>query len=285
MGDAKWIAVTGVGGSFFDDAAAHPGETLLALDFDGTLAPIVPDPEDSRFDEGAAVALGRLAGVVGHVAIITGRGADVVRRLGRLDARPGLGRLVVLGQYGVQRFDSATGITTTHPVGEGVPAARRDLEGLLAQLTSQGRDMTGVHLEDKGIAIGVHTRRAASPEATLALLTPLVARIAARHGLHVEPGRLVVELRASTRNKGDALRELVTETGARVVAMVGDDLGDLPAFAALEGFRADGLSCCSVVSASEEQPGLLGSADVLCDGPDGVAAWLNALADRLGSKE
>lgn len=285
MGDAKWIAMTGAGRSFFDDVAACPGGTLLALDFDGTLAPIVPDPEDSRFDEGAAEALGRLGAFVGHLAIVTGRDADVVRRLGRLDERPGLGRLVVLGQYGVQRFDSATGGTVTHPVGDGVPAARRDLEVLLARLVAQGHDLAGVYLEDKGIAIGVHTRRAAEPESALALLTPLVSEIAARHGLHVEPGRLVVELRASTRDKGDALRELVVETRARVVAMIGDDLGDLPAFAALEGFRNAGLSCCAVVSASEEQPRLSESADVLCDGPAGVAAWLSALADRLGLPE
>lgn len=284
MGDASWRAVTRAGRSFFDVAAAHPGETLLAMDFDGTLAPIVPDPEDSRLDEGAAQALGRLGGAVGHLVVITGRGTDAVRRLGRLDERPGLGRLVVLGQYGVQRYDAATGVTETLPVGDGVPAARHDLEKLLATLSEEGHDLTGVHLEDKGIAIGVHTRRASEPEATLALLTPLVEGIARRHGLHVEPGRLVVELRASTRNKGDALRELVAETGVCVVAMIGDDLGDLPAFAALEGLRADGLVCCGVVSSSREQPRLLASADVVCDGPDGVAAWLNALADRIGKQ-
>lgn len=280
MDDALWRPVTDAGRGFLDVAGQTPGSTLLALDFDGTLAAIVPDPQDSRFHDGAAAALARLGGL-GQIAIITGRGVETVRRLGELDGRPGLDRLVVLGQYGVERFDAASGFVDIPGAGDGIPAAKRALVALLAELAAGGHPVGGVHLEDKGRAIGVHTRRADDPQTAFRLLAPRVVEIGERHGLHVEPGRSVIELRTSTLTKGDALRALVDETGATVVAMVGDDLGDLPAFELLAEFRAEGRTCCAVVSSSEEQPQLAELADVVCDGPDGVAAWLEALAEGV----
>lgn len=282
MAGALWKPVTEAGAAFIDAVAAAPAETLLALDFDGTLAPMVPNPEDSRMHDGSAVALGRLGARVGQLAIITGRGVEKVRSLGALDGRPGLERIVVLGQYGVERYDAASGQIHLPEAGDGVAAAKRDLVGLLAELAAQGQPVAGVHLEDKGRAIGVHTRRADQPEEAFEVLGPLVAAVGERRGLHVEPGRSVIELRTSTLTKGDALRTLVAETGATVVAMIGDDLGDLPAFQLLEQLRDEGITTCAVVSASEEQPVLADVADVICAGPDGVAAWLKAVAERIG---
>lgn len=281
MAEQLWRPVSEYGEAFEEVLLAEPGRTLLALDFDGTLAPIVEDPEDSRMHEGSAAALARLGHLVRQVAIITGRPVETIRRLGRLDERPGLDNLIVLGQYGVERYDAATGLTRSHLVADGIEEAKRELAGLLARLHEEGRDVTGVHLEDKGIAIGVHTRRAEQPERSFALLLPLVTKIAERHGLTIEPGRAVIEVRASSRTKGDALRELAAELDVRTVAMVGDDLGDLPAFEALLALRAQGLSTCSVVSASAEQTRLSALADVNCDGPNGVAEWLADLAQRL----
>ncbi|MHA7860634.1 trehalose-phosphatase [Tessaracoccus sp. Y36] len=271
-----WNAVTDHAQSFFSAAAADPSRVLLALDFDGTLAPIVDDPEDSRMHDGAARALARLGGVLGHVAIITGRGVAVVRRLGRLAEREGLGNLVVLGQYGAERWDAATGEETPPSVPENVAAARPEVERIIAGCT-----IDDVVLEDKGRALGVHTRRSADPDAAFRLLEPQLAVVAARHGLVLEPGRNVLELRASALTKGDALLALVDETGATVVAMCGDDLGDLPAFEVLRELRDGGLSTCAVISGSAEQPAMAAQADVLAEGPDGVAAWLRDLAAAL----
>ena len=61
---------------------------LIATDFDGTLAPLVPDPEDSRPVAGAVDALAALAGRGAQVAVVTGRAADTVLRLGGLAAVP-----------------------------------------------------------------------------------------------------------------------------------------------------------------------------------------------------
>ena len=279
---STWHASTQAGTDFPDQVTAAPRRTLLALDFDGTLANLVPDPEDSRMHDAAADALGKLGGRLGQIAIITGRGVEAVRRLGELDGRPGLERVLVLGQYGVERYDAATGELHAPETPGAVVAAKRELVALLADHAARGSGVAGVHLEDKGRAIGVHTRRADDPVGALRLLDPEIRRIGERHGLHAEPGKLVLELRASNKTKGDALRDLVEEFRPTAVAMVGDDLGDLPAFELLPELRAAGIDCCAVVSSSEEQRALVEVADVICDGPDGVADWLEELARRLG---
>lgn len=272
----SWNAVTDHAQDFLNAAAHDPSSVLLALDFDGTLAPIVDDPEDSRMHDGAAEALALLGERLGHVAIITGRGVAVVRRLGRLEEREGFGRVVVLGQYGAERWDAATGSETPAQVPENVAAARPAVARAIADCV-----IDGVVLEDKGRALGVHTRRSADPDAAYMALQPVLMDIAERHQLILEPGRNVLELRASALTKGDSLRALVAETGATVVAMGGDDLGDLPAFEALREMRAAGLTTCAVVSGSAEQPMMAEQADVLAEGPDGVAAWLRDLAAAL----
>ena len=50
-----------------------PARALIALDFDGTLSPIVADPAAARAHPGAVGALGRLAPLAGTLAVITGR--------------------------------------------------------------------------------------------------------------------------------------------------------------------------------------------------------------------
>jgi trehalose 6-phosphate phosphatase len=61
----------------------------------------------------------------------------------------------------------------------------------------------------------------------------------------------------------------------------GDDLGDVPAFDTVDRLRARGYSGILVYSASAEQTALAERADVVVDGPDGVATWLQALADAV----
>ena len=277
-----WQARTGAGRAFLDAVADNPGGTLLAMDFDGTLAPIVDDPEHSRMHEGAAAALAQLGRTLGKMAIITGRGVAAVRRLGRLDTWSGLERLSILGQYGVERYDADTGLLRMPPQPD-LTALQHELAGLIAGMGPCGE---GVRLEDKGRAIGVHTRLASDPARAFAMLEEPVKRIAAAHGLRVEPGRFVLEVRASARSKADALTELISQFRPSRVAMIGDDLGDLPAFELLAELRRGGLICCAVFSGSSEAPdGLTDVADVTCEGPDGVASWLEALAAGVAPPE
>ncbi|MCM2577245.1 trehalose-phosphatase [Streptomyces meridianus] len=264
---------------------ARPEDAVIALDFDGTLAPIVDDPEQARAHPGAVPALVRLAPLVRSVAVLTGRPAEVAVRSGGFAGVPGLGHLVVLGHYGAERWEAATGEVRAPAAPPGVAAATAELPDVLAR-TAAGRD---TYIEDKGRAVAVHTRRAADPQGALDALWEPLARLAERNSLIVEPGKFVLELRPPGMDKGAALTGHVRAAGAGAVLFAGDDLGDLAAFGAVEALRAEGVPGVRVCSAARGSAGtgtppeLAAQADLLVDGPDGVVGLLNALADRLGA--
>ncbi|MFD9218454.1 trehalose-phosphatase [Streptomyces sp. NPDC060064] len=256
---------------------ARPGKTVVGLDFDGTLAEIVPDPDQARAHPGAVPALAALAPRVLSVAVITGRPAGVAVRYGGFAGVPGLDHLVVLGHYGAERWDAVSGTVHTPAPHPGVAAVRAELPGFLDRIGA----WQGIWIEEKGQAVAVHTRRASDPQAAFEALREPLAELAARHGLIVEPGRMVLELRPPGMDKGVALEEYVREVKAGSVLYAGDDLGDLPAFAAVEKLRADGVPGLLVCSGSEEVPELAERADLLLPGPAAVVGFLSDLAQRL----
>ncbi|MER5433172.1 trehalose-phosphatase [Streptomyces sp. NPDC002588] len=271
------VPTTAAGRAALEAIIDQPSRTLVALDFDGTLAPIVENPEDARAHPEALPALRALAPKVAAVAVITGRPAEVAVHHGGFAGAEGLEHLAVLGHYGAERWDARTGKVTAPPPHPGVATARTELTTLL-----EGRD-PGIWVEEKGgRAVAVHTRRATEPQAALDALREPLTGLAARHGLIVEPGRLVLELRPPGMDKGAALLEHVRETGARSVLYAGDDLGDLPAFAAVGKLRSDGVPGLLVCSGSAEVGELAERADLVVDGPAGVVGLLRELAGQLG---
>ncbi|MFD4226393.1 trehalose-phosphatase [Streptomyces sp. NPDC058545] len=259
---------------------ARPDRAVVALDFDGTLADIVPDPEQARAHPGAVPAIAALAPKVASVAVITGRPAGVAVRHGGFAGVPGLDHLVVLGHYGAERWDAVSSTVHAPAPHPGVAAVRAELPGVLDRFDS----WRGTWIEEKGQALAVHTRRAGDPQAAFDALRGPLGELAARHGLIVEPGRLVLELRPPGMDKGVALAKYVRETDAESVLYAGDDLGDLAAYAAVEKLRTegpDGIPGLLVCSGSAEVPELAERADLLLPGPAAVVDFLAALARRL----
>ncbi|MFD4142900.1 trehalose-phosphatase [Streptomyces sp. NBC_00390] len=256
---------------------ARPSGAVVALDFDGTLAEIVPDPEQARAHPGAAPAIAALAPRVASVAVITGRPAGVAVRYGGFAGVPGLDHLVVLGHYGAERWDAVSGTVQAPAPHPGVAAARAELPGVL-----DGAGVwEGTWVEEKGRAVAVHTRRATDPQAAFDALREPLAALAARHGLILEPGRMVLELRPPGMDKGKALSDYVREVNAESVLYAGDDLGDLPAFGAVEKLRSDGVPGLLVCSGSNEVTELADRADLLVPGPAAVVEFLANLAQHL----
>ena len=263
------VPVTREGRAGLAALLADPGHALVALDFDGTLSPIVADPATARAHPGAVPALRQVAAVIGTLAVITGRPAASAVDLGGFEAVPGL---VVLGHYGLEHWSD--GALESPPPPPGVEAARAELPGLLAGAGAPD----GTRIEDKGHAVAVHTRQAADPQAALDRLRDPLADLAARHRLAVEPGRMVIELRPQGMDKGQALRTLVQQRRPSAVMFCGDDLGDVAAFDAVRALRGQGVPGLTVFSGSAEVTALAEAADLVVDGPDGVVALLASLA-------
>ncbi|MET8730683.1 trehalose-phosphatase [Streptomyces parvus] len=271
---------TPAGREGLDAVLARPDRAVVALDFDGTLADIVPDPEQARAHPGTVEALAALAPKVAAIAVITGRPAGVAVRYGGFAGVPGLEHLVVLGHYGAERWDAVTGTVHAPAAHPGVTAVRAELPGVLHEFGA----WNGTWIEEKGQAVAVHTRRAQDPQAAFESLRGPLGELAARHGLIVEPGRLVLELRPPGMDKGVALAGFVAELDAESVVYAGDDLGDLAAFAAVEKLRGegpDGIPGLLVCSGSAEVPELAERADLSVPGPAAVVDFLAALAERL----
>jgi trehalose 6-phosphate phosphatase len=256
---------------------AAASSSVVGLDFDGTLAPIVDDPESAHIHPEAAEVLRELSGVVRAVAVITGRPARKVLALGGLDD---VGReigesgreLFVFGQYGFERWSSTRRRVVS-------PRPPQGLSGFLRELpqTLRDADAAEAYVEDKGLAIAVHTRRLDDPAAAFDRLEPRLRDLAERHAMVLEPGRNVIEARSPGADKGTVVRDLAKEVDAGGFLFAGDDLGDLDAFDAVTDLRDQGLPTLLVCSASDEESALVERSDVVVHGPDGVLDLLRRL--------
>lgn len=254
---------------------ADPRSALVAVDFDGTLAPIVARPEDARPAAGALDVLAALAERLGGVAIVSGRGAQEVVDLAGVGEIAGLS---VAGHYGLQQWRGGV-LTSPEPV-PGIALARARLAEVL-----EGAD-PGVRVEDKMHSLAIHTRNASHPDIELAALEPRLEDLADACGLEAVHGRYVIELRPRGVDKGSALRSLIADVDARIVVFIGDDIGDLPAYDVVETLRAEGavagLTVASVDPHDADAPGQVEArADLVLAGPTAVVAWLGGLVAML----
>jgi trehalose 6-phosphate phosphatase len=274
------IPATGPGAVAWQAMLDRPREAALCFDYDGVLAPIVPDPSEARPYPGMVAALSRLAASVGSLSIISGREVAAILRLAGLDDLLARENFAIHGLYGLQRWDPTAQAIVAEAAAPGVVGARAELPALLERL----RVNRGVSMEDKGASVAVHTRRADDPHGSFAMLVRPLQELADRHGLRLEPGRLVLELRPPGPDKGSTLTDIVRRRGARAVAYVGDDLGDLAAFDAVDQLRAAGLAGLKVCSGSDEVEALAARADLVLDGSAGVFGFVEGLLDALNHR-
>ena len=265
-GEQKYAAFVG---------AAH--RAVVACDFDGTLSPIVDDPEQAHIHPDAGPVLVDLAAEVAAVAVVTGRPARQALDLGGLEevgnAIAESGReLFLFGQYGNERWSSTRRRIVSPRPPQGLAAFLRDLPRALRAAGAED-----AWVEDKGLAHAVHTRRLPEPDAAFNRLLPVLRELAVRTGLSVEPGRQVIEVRAPGMDKGKAVMTLVEEVDAGAFLFAGDDLGDIEAFDAVCALADRGMPTLLVCSASEEESALMDRADVIVHGPAGVVDLLRRL--------
>ncbi len=234
---------------------------LIALDFDGVLAPIVADPGAARAlpqSHRHLVSLAALPGV--RLALVSGRQLADLREV----AAPPPGTLLV-GSHGAE-MSSGTGDPAPTAL---EPEAAELLARLVAELNRISAAHKGTHVEVKPTGAVLHTRRAKREIAAEATQQALDGP-ATWPGVHLTHGKEVVELAVVAVTKGTALRELRERTRADAVLYVGDDVTDERAFAVLDGDAGD----VSIRVGSGETV-----ADHRLGSPDEVAAMLGLLVD------
>jgi trehalose 6-phosphate phosphatase len=239
----------------------EPSTAAVVCDFDGTLAGIVEDPASALPVEGAVDALLRLSSRYALVGVVSGRPVSFLRRV--LPEQ-----LELVGLYGMEWLRH--GETVDHPDTEPWRAVvERATAAAIEELPGD------VLVEPKGLTLAVHYRSA--PERA-DLVERWVAARAAVDGLVAHPAKMSVELHPPVSvDKGTTLRALAA--GRRAVCFLGDDVGDLPAFAVLQDLRHSGVATAAVAVRSAEAPqAVLDAGDVVVDGPAGAVDVLRRLA-------
>jgi trehalose 6-phosphate phosphatase len=241
----------------------RPRQAGVLTDFDGTLSAIVDDPGAAVALPGVTAVLARLAARYAKVAVISGR--PVAYLVEHLGPAPGL---ELVGLYGLERVSD--GVPHQHP--EAV-RWRSVVDGVAAAAVLAAP--AGIQVEHKGLAVTLHVRTA---PALTGWIEAWAAQAAADTGLEALSGRRSIELRPPVAaDKGTVVDELVA--GLEAICYLGDDRGDLPAFAALARLAQQGRHTLAVAVASDEAPAeLLAAADLVVAGPDGALALLEALA-------
>jgi len=254
--------------------AAEPGRSALFLDFDGTLAAIVEDPTGARPLPGVPALLAELAAAFALVAVISGRPTAFLADV--LGAPAGV---TLAGLYGLERAVQ----------GPAYDAWASVIDEVVAEATAGAP--AGVYVEPKGLTVTLHWRRA--PE-TKDWVLAFAERQHATRGLMVHEGRHERELRPPLQvDKGTVVRALVAEHDEaadplRAMAAFGDDIGDLPAFEALDELRAAAVRPLIIVRVAavdtESPPEVAAAADLSVPGAAGAVEVLRALSEAAAAR-
>jgi trehalose 6-phosphate phosphatase len=251
---------------------AEPARAAILTDVDGTLAPIVPRPEEAAVPPRAAELLARLSERYGLVGCISGRRAEEARRLVGVDG------IAYAGNHGLELLLPGDEAPRFDPSLQG---REGDAAAFAAELDGEALAAAGLRLEDKGPIQALHWRGAADERSAEARAREIAAT-GGRAGLEPRWGRKVLELRPpGGGGKDAAVAALLAADGVTAAVYAGDDRTDLDAFRRLrelrEGGELEAAICVGVVS-DEGPPELIEEADLRVDGPAGWLALLEGLA-------
>jgi trehalose 6-phosphate phosphatase len=237
-------------------------QVLVATDFDGTLAPLVTDPTTARAVDGGMEALRAAAAMPGvTVALVSGRDVGTLRELSGVSPQE---PIVLVGSHGAH-----TSLDDEDDTPLLSPAQADLLSQLAADVEAVVARHPGARLERKPASVAVHTR--GLEPATAAAALEDAAAVPSRHdGVHVKPGKQVVELAVLATNKGTALVDLARRRGAGATLYLGDDVTDERAFEALDPARGDvtvkvGTGETAAAYRVDDVPGVVATLELFVD--------------------
>ena len=203
---------------------ARTKKLLVSLDFDGTLAPEVDDPERARALPEAREAVLRLIAMPNtRVALVSGRALASLERVSQLPDEA-----LLVGSHGIElRLDNPGD-------GLGLNASEKERVTLLKEVLDEVADsIDQVWLEPKPAGFALHTRLATDHNSRVAHLVALSEASAELDNLTVREGKNVLELSVRSTTMGEAIEHLRSYTDATAVFFAGDDVTDEDGFAAL----------------------------------------------------
>lgn len=239
-------------------ALAATPRLLVALDFDGTLAPVVDDPEKARATPEARAAVERLIALPDtRVALVSGRALKDLEQVATFGDR-----VLLVGSHGIElRLDEPDDVLA-------LDADERQQLGVLEHVLDQIADtLDSVWIEPKPAGFAVHTRLATERHSRVAHLVAINELKAEAPDATVRLGKNVIEFSVRSTTKGEAVEHLRRYTHATAVFYAGDDATDEDAFVAL---TADDLGLKSGDGPT--------AADHRVAGPADVASVLSLLA-------
>lgn len=229
----------------------------LFLDFDGTLVPLAARPELVSVDARLAGLIARLSATLDRrIAVVSGRSVEgVVALFGALP-------LTIAGSHGVE--------VRWHDGAMSLPERPAALDRILPIMTDFANTAPGLLVETKALGIALHYRGAPEQQAAA---HALAQSLADETGLHLQTGKMMVELRTGGADKGSALRVLMAVppmAGHRPV-FLGDDDTDEPAMAAAAALGGAGI----LIGAPRPSSARYGLPDV-----PATLAWLDAACEQ-----
>lgn len=197
---------------------------VIALDFDGTMAPLVDRPEDARpLPESAKLAL-ELADLEGIItALISGRDLQSLRAV-----HPAPRPEVLIGSHGAEREVPASLRSAAQRIeltGEQSALLQRITE-ILAEVSE---NFAGTSLEYKPASTVLHVRQAEESIGSMALAAAH-EELSQIDGLRLLAGKAVLEASVLSATKGDALKWLREVSDAEAMLFIGDDVTDEDGF-------------------------------------------------------
>lgn len=202
---------------------AATDQLLVAMDFDGTMAPIVPHADDARPLPRAAAAFAGLAALPRTTtALISGRALASLRGVASPPAES-----LLIGSHGAEAWlgPGSAGLE----LDEGQRTLLAEVRGILAEIAGEA---PGTMLEDKPAGVVLHTRQAADDVAEDAVAAAR-SLLEDRKGVFLKNGKRVLETSVVHASKGEAVAFLRQAAGATAVLFAGDDTTDEDAFARL----------------------------------------------------
>jgi len=233
---------------------ARVKKLLVALDFDGTLAPEVDDPEKARaIPEARAAVLQLLALPNTRVAMVSGRALASLEEVTDLPDET-----LLVGSHGIEiRLDNPDDsfVLDSHERGR--------VDALQEVLNEVADSFDNVWLEEKPAGFALHTRLATEHNSRVAHLVALSEANAEVDDLKVRAGKNVLEFSVRDTTKGEAVEHLRAYTHADAVFFAGDDVTDEDAFATLQPHDVGLKSGNGETLAAYRVPGPLQVAQVL----------------------